>query len=84
MVVGKVASCKFIGISRTCIIKGFSEFTEFMFSRTIASLGVLGGTAAARAALRAEAKAKAQAKAKSSGAISRRDALFSICKHLWR
>ena len=48
------------------MIKSVSEFKEFLFSKTTASLGMLGGTPGARAALRAAAKAEAKAKAKSA------------------
>ena len=64
---------KWLDISRAGTIKGMSEFTEFVFSKSSASPGLLGGTPGARAALRAAAKADAKEKAKSATTTRRRE-----------
>ena len=58
------------------MIKGVSEFKEFLFSKS-AGLGLLGGTPGARAALRAAATANAKAKVKSASTVRRRDVYLS-------
>ena len=75
-VVGRLAVGEWVDISRNGMIKGVSEFKEFLFSKS-ASLGLLGWTPVARAALWAAAKADAKAKAKSASTVRRRNAYLS-------
>ena len=53
------------------MIKNASELKEYLFSRWVASLDLLGGTPGGRALQRATAKATAKAKLKSAAAQKR-------------
>ena len=64
------------------MIKGVSEFKEYMFSKTIMSLNHLGGTPAARAAAKAATKAAAKAKVKSQAAQSRRNSYLDAFSNI--
>ena len=68
------------------MIRNMSEFKEYIFSRDIASLGLLGGTPGAHAAARA--KAKASVKGVPTATEKRRDAFEhafkTICKRAVR
>ena len=64
------------------MIKNVSEFKEYIFSRDVASLGLLGGTPGAHAAARAKAKAKAQGVP--TAAEKRRDAFKHAFKTVYK
>ena len=65
VIVGRLQNGQIWDISRNSMIKGVTEFIEFIASKVNGKLGSLGGTPAARAAAKSGA-AKAAAKAKSN------------------
>ena len=64
VIVGRLQNGQIWDITRNGMIKGVTEFTEFIFSKLNRTLGSLGGTPAARAAAKSAAT-KATARAKS-------------------
>ena len=76
VIVGRLQNGQIWDISRNGMIKGVTEFTEFIFSQVNGTLGSLGGIPAARAAAKSPAaKAAAKAKSKSADTKRRRDSV---------